>query len=179
MMNSIGKRICNIRKSKALTQEELADLANINLRTIQRIENEENVPRGKTLQLICQALEIEEMTVTGNSELKLRRSIWAHAIDLIFLILLNILLMSIIGFLTLDSNANLNSMVGALILSFLMPIIIVFYTPKMSGLERMLKFGSGFIFYIVLLSTGLFLLARKNSYFFMLIMTAATAVLPV
>jgi transcriptional regulator with XRE-family HTH domain len=58
-MNQIGKKIKEIRKQKGLTQEELSDLAKINLRTIQRIENNENEPRGTTLNLICQVLDIK------------------------------------------------------------------------------------------------------------------------
>ena len=57
-MSIIGRTICEARKSKGLTQEELAELTKINLRTIQRIENNENEPRGKTLNLICDVLEI-------------------------------------------------------------------------------------------------------------------------
>ncbi|WP_339923433.1 helix-turn-helix domain-containing protein [uncultured Cyclobacterium sp.] len=54
----IGKIICESRKAKGLTQEELAEMSKVNLRTIQRIENKESDPRGKTLSLICEALEL-------------------------------------------------------------------------------------------------------------------------
>ncbi|WP_029038012.1 helix-turn-helix domain-containing protein [Salinimicrobium xinjiangense] len=57
-MNKIGDKIKEARKTKSLSQEELADLAKVNLRTIQRIENNQNEPRGKTLSLICDVLEI-------------------------------------------------------------------------------------------------------------------------
>jgi len=57
-MNEIGEKIKEARKMKGLSQEELADLAKINLRTIQRIETNKNEPRGKTLNLICDVLEI-------------------------------------------------------------------------------------------------------------------------
>jgi transcriptional regulator with XRE-family HTH domain len=57
-MNEIGKKIRDIRKKKGLSQEELAESAKINLRTIQRIENNESEPRGKTLNLICQVLDL-------------------------------------------------------------------------------------------------------------------------
>jgi hypothetical protein len=67
-----------------------------------------------------------------------------------FLIVLNIVLMMIVGYLTLDSDANFNSRIGAFLLSFFIPIFIVLKTRNMSGLERMLKFGFGFIFYIIL-----------------------------
>lgn len=45
-MSSIADLITNSRKSKNLTQEQLAELSKVNLRTIQRIENNENTPRG-------------------------------------------------------------------------------------------------------------------------------------
>ena len=53
-MSIIGKKISETRKSKGLTQEELAELSKVNLRTIQRIENNESEPRGKTLFLSVQ-----------------------------------------------------------------------------------------------------------------------------
>lgn len=57
-MNEIGDKIKEARKMKGFSQEEMADLAKINLRTIQRIEANQNEPRGKTLKLICEVLEI-------------------------------------------------------------------------------------------------------------------------
>ncbi|SFT68957.1 Uncharacterized conserved protein, Tic20 family [Lishizhenia tianjinensis] len=58
-MTQIGNKIRNTRKQKGLSQEELAEAAKVNLRTIQRIEKGDNEPRGKTLQLICAALDVE------------------------------------------------------------------------------------------------------------------------
>ncbi|MGB0883566.1 MAG: helix-turn-helix domain-containing protein [Flavobacteriales bacterium] len=58
-MNTIGKKIKEIRKTKGFSQEELSDLAKVNLRTIQRIENNESEPRGKTLSLICEVLHVD------------------------------------------------------------------------------------------------------------------------
>ena len=71
-MESTGDKISQTRKLKGLTQERLAELAKINLRTIQRIENNENEPRGKTLELICSVLdlEIEELTSLSKEEKK-------------------------------------------------------------------------------------------------------------
>lgn len=56
-MSQIGNKIKSLRTLKGYSQEELAEAAQVNLRTIQRIENNSNNPRGKTLQLICEALE--------------------------------------------------------------------------------------------------------------------------
>lgn len=150
-MTTIGNKISDIRKSKGLTQEQLAELSKINLRTIQRIENNENDPRGTTLQLICDALEINSEILLDKSEKSKSRAIGSLITNGIFLILLNLLLMSVIGFLTLDSNANLNSFIGAFLLSFFMPFFIVLLTEKMNALERVLKFGTGFLLYIIML----------------------------
>ena len=57
-MNQLGSKIKDVRKRKGLSQEELAESAKVNLRTIQRIENNENEPRGTTLNLICIALDL-------------------------------------------------------------------------------------------------------------------------
>ena len=62
-MPEIGKRIREIRLKKGLSQEELAESSKVNLRTIQRIENNETKPREKTLHLIFNALEIEIIQV--------------------------------------------------------------------------------------------------------------------
>ncbi len=69
-MNEIGQKIKEIRKKKGLSQEELAESAKVNLRTIQRIENNENEPRGKTLNLICEVLDIniEDILDYGKKE---------------------------------------------------------------------------------------------------------------
>jgi transcriptional regulator with XRE-family HTH domain len=57
-MNPIGTKIKEIRLKKGMSQEELAETSQVSLRTIQRIENNENEPRGKTMQLICESLGI-------------------------------------------------------------------------------------------------------------------------
>lgn len=53
-----GKKIAAARKLKGLTQEELADLSQITVRTIQRIEAGANTPQSFTLKAIAKALDI-------------------------------------------------------------------------------------------------------------------------
>jgi len=149
-MNVIGNRISETRKLKGLTQEELAELAKVNLRTIQRIENNENEPRGKTLNLICNVLDLNLEDLLNQEKSNNRKNYGLLIINGIFLLILNFALMGIFGYLTLDSEANLNSRFGGILLSFFLPFFIVWKTNKMSGIERMLKFGSGFILYIIL-----------------------------
>lgn len=69
-METIGSKISKIRKQKGMSQEELSDLSKINLRTLQRIEKNENHPSGNTLRLICETLQIniEEILNYGKIE---------------------------------------------------------------------------------------------------------------
>ncbi len=70
MKTTVGLKIKDLRKQKGITQEDLAEIASINVRTIQRIENNSNEPSGKTLRLICDALEvpIEELMEYNKTE---------------------------------------------------------------------------------------------------------------
>ncbi|MDN5202265.1 helix-turn-helix transcriptional regulator [Fulvivirgaceae bacterium BMA10] len=53
----LGKKIADLRKEKNLTQEELVELCNVSVRTIQRIESGEVTPRSSTLKIILLALD--------------------------------------------------------------------------------------------------------------------------
>lgn len=143
----IGNLISRSRKSRNLTQEELADLAKVNLRTIQRIENNENTPRGNTLKLIADVLEID---IAGFEQQESKPNYTEIIIHYFFLVIINLALMATIGFMTLDSFANINTRFAGLLLSFFIPIFIVMKTKKMSRTERILKFGSGFFVYIII-----------------------------
>jgi len=152
-MNLIAKKISEARKTKGLTQEELAEQSQVNLRTIQRIENSESEPRGKTLNLICGALQIDVHDLITDNTPKRVSNIGTKIINGLFLIALNMILMGIIGFLTLDSNSNMNSKFGGVLLSIFLPFFIVVFSKKMSGMERMLRFGFGYFAYFILVLT--------------------------
>ncbi|HEX8329599.1 MAG TPA: helix-turn-helix transcriptional regulator [Hymenobacter sp.] len=51
-------RIQELRKSKGFSQEALAEHSGVSLRTIQRVEQGETVPRGHTVQALAAALEV-------------------------------------------------------------------------------------------------------------------------
>jgi transcriptional regulator with XRE-family HTH domain len=61
---SPGEKISLLRKNKGLSQEVLAENSKTSLRTIQRIERDETVPRPYTIKAIADALgvQIEEIT---------------------------------------------------------------------------------------------------------------------
>ncbi|MFS4466611.1 helix-turn-helix domain-containing protein [Maribacter sp. 2210JD10-5] len=61
----LGNRISALRKQKGFTQEELVERCNINVRTLQRIENGEVTPRSYTVRTILSALEHDFEEVYG------------------------------------------------------------------------------------------------------------------
>lgn len=148
-MNSLGKKISISRKEKKLSQEVLADLAKVNLRTIQRIENNENIPRPITLKLICDVLDLDQEEI-NNSPHKIKVNYGEVVVHYFFLLIINLVLTAIIAFMTMDSEANLNSRFAGFLLAFFIPIFIVMKTQNLSKVERFLKFGSGFLFNIFL-----------------------------
>ena len=64
----LGQKLADLRKSKGLTQEELVDLCNISVRTIQRIETGEVTPRSYTVKTILSALDAELEKFTGSEK---------------------------------------------------------------------------------------------------------------
>lgn len=67
----LGQKILELRKAKGLTQEELVELCNINVRTIQRIEAGEVTPRSYTIKSILEVLGYDFKEIqhsTGESE---------------------------------------------------------------------------------------------------------------
>lgn len=55
----LGQKIQEWRKAKGMTQEELVERCNINVRTIQRIEAGEVAPRSYTVKAILEVLEVK------------------------------------------------------------------------------------------------------------------------
>ncbi|HEY0677368.1 MAG TPA: helix-turn-helix transcriptional regulator [Chitinophagaceae bacterium] len=68
----IHETIASARRKKGLTQEELADLTSVTVRTIQRIESGESLPRKFTLKAIGAALDIpfEELNSSHTAQNK-------------------------------------------------------------------------------------------------------------
>ncbi|WP_461629811.1 helix-turn-helix domain-containing protein [Labilibaculum euxinus] len=83
-MKEIGKRIKERRLKKGLTQDDLAEQAKVNLRTIQRIENNEATPRRKTLDLIFEVLDIE--VIEQNKSVINKYLIWSSFLTLLIII---------------------------------------------------------------------------------------------
>ncbi|MTI32752.1 helix-turn-helix domain-containing protein [Xanthovirga aplysinae] len=54
----LSKRVKDLRNKKGITQEQLAEDSGLSLRTIQRLENGETVPRGDTLKRLAVSLQV-------------------------------------------------------------------------------------------------------------------------
>lgn len=119
-MKDIGSKIKDSRKRKGLSQEELSELAKVNLRTIQRIENNENEPRGKTLNLICDALNLNiEDLLDYKKETNKNFLIMFHLSVLIFLVVpLGNIILPLVLWLTKKDNVIGFKKIGANLLNF-------------------------------------------------------------
>lgn len=77
----LGKKISEMRKAKGLTQEELVELCNLNVRTIQRIEAGEVTPRSYTIKALFEALgaqwENQESGMPSNESKSM--NLWLYA----------------------------------------------------------------------------------------------------
>ncbi|MDY8136336.1 helix-turn-helix transcriptional regulator [Aquimarina sp. 2201CG5-10] len=70
---SLGEKISRERKNKGLSQESLAEISNVSLRTIQRIEKGTVNPRPFTLKTIAESLDLtaNELISDNSNNLKL------------------------------------------------------------------------------------------------------------
>ena len=55
---NLAQGVKELRKRKALSQDELAKNAGLSLRTVQRVENGETIPTGETLKRLASVLEV-------------------------------------------------------------------------------------------------------------------------
>jgi len=63
----LAQKVKELRKGKALSQEELAKNSGLSLRTIQRVENGETKPTGETLKRISNELNITPNELIGKA----------------------------------------------------------------------------------------------------------------
>jgi len=145
-MKPIARSISNSRKEKGWTQEELAQHSQVSLRTIQRIEASEVVPRRSTLRLLCAALNLElDQLVVSDSFRTLTERRLHRTFMVVKWIGVNLVVMYLLNYLNFGLGANLNSRIGAWFLSFFIPFFLIAVTPKESPSSRFLKCGFALI----------------------------------
>lgn len=84
----LAKKIKELRSRKGISQDELATIAQLNLRTVQRIESGETEPRGDTMKRLANALQVTPDELID----------WAEEEDPIMLMFLNVSALSFIAF---------------------------------------------------------------------------------
>ena len=69
--SELGKKIKELRLRSGISQDELSEISQLSLRTIQRIENGETEPRGDSLKRLSKAfnINVEELTTATSDEL--------------------------------------------------------------------------------------------------------------
>jgi transcriptional regulator with XRE-family HTH domain len=126
----LAKKIKELRTRKGLSQDELSIAAQLNLRTIQRIESGETEPRGDTLKRLAAALNVTPDQLID----------WTEEEDTTVLMFLNISALSFIVFPLLgvivpfvlwvskkDKIKNLN-VIGKKLLNFQISWCIAFFS---------------------------------------------------
>ena len=68
--NLFGKRIKELRKERAITQERLAELIGIDTRNLIKIENGETFPRVNTLDKLIEVFDITPDEILKTEHLK-------------------------------------------------------------------------------------------------------------
>jgi transcriptional regulator with XRE-family HTH domain len=61
----IGDRLRNLRTRRALTQEELAEKADVGTNTVARLERNETEPHMSTLRKLARALDADPSDLIG------------------------------------------------------------------------------------------------------------------
>lgn len=77
----LGKRLTALRKEKNLTQEELVEKSHVSVRTIQRIETGEVMPRVITIKILLEALgeSYESFLTKQNQVMETQKNTLPHA----------------------------------------------------------------------------------------------------
>lgn len=68
MLDTIGKNVRTLREARSWTQEQLAEVAGVTARTIQRIESGQVPPSAETLMALASALDVDLDTLRRSPE---------------------------------------------------------------------------------------------------------------
>lgn len=127
---NLAKRVKELRNKKGFSQEKLADESSLSLRTIQRIENNETVPRGDTLKRLAIALDsspddiVDWKTQEDKGYLTLMS---LSALGFLFFPILGIVIPLIFWILKKDKVRDVNEL-GKSILNFEITWCILFFS---------------------------------------------------
>jgi transcriptional regulator with XRE-family HTH domain len=128
--HKLSKRVKELRKQNGLTQEQLAENSGLSLRTIQRVENNETVPRGDSLKRLARALattpdEIIDWQVTEDKGYLTLMCL--SAMGFLFFPILGVIIPLIFWILKKDKLKKVNEL-GKSIMNFEITWCIIFFS---------------------------------------------------
>lgn len=150
-METLGNRIADIRKQKALTQEQLSEQASINIRTLQRIEKGETEPRGHTLNALCEVLDLRPEDIFDYGKTEDRQFlVILHLSVLAFIIIpLGNILLPLILWLSRGKKVRQAHEQGANILNFqLLWTIVSFPLVGIGAFMKLESFDHAYLFFV-------------------------------
>jgi len=175
---TLGETISDLRKRKGISQELLAEISGVSLRTIQRIERDVTNPRPYTSKILAKALdvEVERLTTINSGQLELTqnefnilRKINISASVVIILPIGNILFPLLIW----SKNKELPMVysIGKKIISYqilwtIITLLALFLTPIISyaitGSVAIGRFHTVSFVYIILVAINILLILRTT-----------------
>lgn len=165
----LGYKIQNWRKAKGLTQEELVEKCNLNVRTLQRIEAGEVLPRSYTIKSILEVLNVDFSELNLKEEQQNQFSDllgdkrlyfkWGAIIGIIYLCLSFVEGFMEIGFyntsrhgLSSDSASYVFIKIAVIVtfIIFYYPLYLIGKTLK----DNLLKISSLFLIFLIVISNA-------------------------
>lgn len=126
---NLALRVKELRNRKGFSQETLAEESSLSLRTIQRIENNESIPRGDTLKRLANALDTSPDEIIDwkiQEDQNYLRLMSLSALWFFLFPLLGIIIPLTMWILKKDKIKNVNEL-GILMLNFQISWIILFF----------------------------------------------------
>ncbi|MDH6313239.1 transcriptional regulator with XRE-family HTH domain [Parabacteroides sp. PFB2-10] len=170
-IETLHQKVKELRIKNGMSQEELADKAGISLRTVQRIENGESVPRGDTLKRLAEALKVntgEILEIQEAEDNNLLIMLQATQFGFLFFPVLGIVIPLIIWILKKDVIVGVDS-IGKSILNFQITWNLIVF----ASLILFMMFGGSIMsiifilyFYNSLIIVLNIILTRKNKRLF-------------
>lgn len=134
----LGKKISELRKAKGLTQEELVEKCNLNVRTIQRIEAGEVTPRSFTVKALFEALDYQWKEAKSGFEDEEKKTppylYWAFAAGLVYFFLAFFEIVMEYEWIESGPSADTSAFIGVKIGTFLTYAAFIYGWIKLESL---------------------------------------------
>ncbi len=139
---SLGKQIKVARQGQKLSQVEFAIKCNLNIRTIQRIENDEVTPRLYTLRIISEVLGVtllrKDIVEAESEQLIKLRKVFEKRKEIRFLTFFVIIFLMVAALLLIISGIPKHIWAPFIYLFFFIDLIVIGLTWRCPGCNSLL-----------------------------------------